>query len=448
MIRALPGRLAAALLALAGAGFGQSLSVEIIRESTVNATFPALRDGLPGHIESRCIQLRTTPDVSNVRELLLFRDPATGTFLSMVRYLRHDFFRISAEAGDLLPNTAISIDKGTMRAFFFVGYSMLISESTARAASLDAAQKQALSEFVASVLPYQESNWWVSDEHWIGLLEHLPKDIAGHVGEQRPPPTRLRELARSAGCWSMILEGQNAESMRIAIDDSYDLASVESCAKPTHPVAHIVLPPSERKVQVPALRNNRPTTLEIRSTVAQAAFPDGQTGRINLLMLYDPPSRLFWWTCQLVHPNQPDSQIERDNQNFLSGHSIFVTDDRIAVFASASVTESTERYPDLQTAKAHVVSVLERIRGNLQEGRPSLPMHVLDTEIPLDFFYQCGHAEMAQAILKRVERIGRLWRLSFSGANGNSAVLSLKENYERVNVKLSGSYSCYSAPPR
>jgi hypothetical protein len=446
MIRALPGPLAAALLALARVGFGQSLSVEIIPASTVNVTFPALRDGLPGQIESRSLQLRTTRDGSNFRELVVFRDPATGTFLSKVRYLRHDFFGITAEAGDLLPNTAISIDKGTMRAFFFVGYSMLISESTARAASLDAAQQRALSEFVASVLPSPESNWWVSDEHWIRLLEHLPTDIAGHVGERRPPPTRIRELARSAGCWSMILEGQNAESTRTAIDDSYDLVSIESCAKPRHPVSHIVLPPSERKVQVSALRNNLPTTLEIRSTVAQATFPDGQTGRISLLMFYDPRSRLFWWTGRLLHPSQPDSQIEHDNQDFLRWHSIFVTDDRIAVFTGASVTESTERYPDLQTAKAHVVSVLERIRGNLQAWRPSLPMHVLDTGIPGDFFYQCGHAEMAHAILERVERVGRLWRLRLSGANGNSAVLSLKENYERADVQLSGSYPCYSAP--
>src|SRR5438552_18550352 len=98
-------RLAATLLALAGVGFSQNLSVEIIRESKVNVTFPALRDGLPGHIESRSLQLRTTRDGSSFRELVLFRDPANGTFLSMVRYLRHDFFGISAEAGDLLPNT-------------------------------------------------------------------------------------------------------------------------------------------------------------------------------------------------------------------------------------------------------------------------------------------------------------------------------------------------------
>jgi hypothetical protein len=448
MIRDLPIRLAAMLLALAVVGFSQNPSVEIIRESTVNVSFPALRDGLPGHIESRSLQFRTTRDGSNLREIVLFRDPATGAFLSIVRYLRHDFLGISAEAEDLLPNTAISIDKGTMRAFFFVGYSMLISESTARAASLDVAQERALSEFVASELPSRESNWWVSNEHWIRLLEHLPKDIAGHVGLRRPPPSRLRELTRSAGCWTMTVAEENAGSTRIAIDNNYDLASIEKCAEPRHPITHIVLAASENKVQVPVLRNNHPTTLEIRSTVAQATFPDGQAGRISILMLYDPRSRLFWWTCQLIHPSQPDAQIEYNNRSFLNWHSILVTNDRIAVFDAASVTESTERYPDLQTAKAHVVAALERIRGNLQEGRPSLPIQILDTGIPGDFFYQCGHAEMAYPMLKEVEKVGRLWRLRISGANGNSALLALKENYERTTVQLFGHYPCDSAPLR
>ena len=124
---------------------------------------------------------------------------------------------------------------------------------------------------------------------------------------------------------------------------------------------------------------------------------------------------------------------------------MFITNDRIAVFSSASVIESTEHYRDFQTAKTHVVSVLEGMRGNIQayRFRGNLPARVLDSKgIPPHFFYVCGSSIEPAPKLERVEKIGGLWRLTLFGANGNSAVVSLKGNYETADVQLSGSATC------
>ncbi len=458
MTCSLAGRFTGMMLALSCVIAGQKLPglVEIVPASIVNQTFPVLRNGHPGNIELRSLQLLTheggpylgkgsiesrspQPVVQEggLYELLLFRDPSTGRVVSAVRLLRNRYGTF-AEAGEFLQNTAVSIDKGAMRAFFFTGYGLLISESTTRAASLDAAQEPAISHFLA----LGQRNWWAPGEHWIQLVELLPKSLVSHAAELRAPPTHLRELARSGRCWSMALDAPGAEITRIAVDESYDLASIESCAKPSRPIAHIILPRTETTLQVPALRNNQPITLEMGTMLAQVTFPDGQIGRLHLFMLYDRRSRLFWWTCWPLYRTQPDSVVETDNENFIGGSSVFVTDDRIAVFSGTSVSDSTEHYPNYETAKAHVVSVLDKIRGDIQAGfNGGLPYRALNG-IPNGFFYQCGHAEMAYPQLKRVEKIATGWRLSFTGANGNSAVLSLRNNFEAADVELSGSTNC------
>jgi hypothetical protein len=141
------------MLALAGASLGQKLSVQIHPNSVDDQPFPVVRDGRPISIESRSIQLRTAAgSESDLRELVLFREPASGQVISIVRILQNRYGTYAA-AGDLRQNTVIDIDKGVMRAFFFLGYSLLVSESRTRAASLDVAQEGALGDFAASDRP-------------------------------------------------------------------------------------------------------------------------------------------------------------------------------------------------------------------------------------------------------------------------------------------------------
>jgi hypothetical protein len=280
-------RFVAAVLALAGTSLGQTLSFGLLPESVDDTTIPAARDGRLISIESRSIQFRSpTQDGNYLRELVLFREPETGQVISLVRLLQSRFGTYAA-AGDIRQNTAISIDKGVMRAFFFLGYSLLVSESKTRAANLDEAQNGALAEFADQ--PFSGMVAWAPGEHWIRLLERLPKSIAEHVGDVRSPSTRLRGLARSKGCWSMAVEGPDAESTSVFVDDNYDLTGVEECAKPTPKVAHVSLPSPEAKLQVAAHRDNQPVTLEVRSVLARVRFPDGQPGRLHLFMLYDQP---------------------------------------------------------------------------------------------------------------------------------------------------------------
>ncbi len=118
-------------------------------------------------------------------------------------------------------------------------------------------------------------------------------------------------------------------------------------------------------------------------------------------MIYDPSSNLFWWSYLPLHRTQPDSAVETDNENFLKLFSIFVADDRIAVFSGIGVLDSTQHYPDFPIARTHVVSVLETMRGNIQAGRGGSPLasHVLNG-VPPYFFHKCWDAGIDFAQIK------------------------------------------------
>jgi hypothetical protein len=198
---------------------------------------------------------------------------------------------------------------------------------------------------------------------------------------------------------------------------------------------------------VRAVRNNQPTTVEVRSVLARVAFPDGEKGRVHLFQLYDPRTHLFWWHYWTLHSTQPDSDVEKQNKAFLDSYYVFIENDRVLGFNSGSVLVSTERYADFETAQAHVASVLESARGGIYAGRYVLPLQAFDTSgIPPFFYSQCGSGDVArmkqvagQAPVFHVNRMNAdgQWRLNISAANGHSVALFIRDNYETVGVQFS-----------
>ena len=447
MIRTLPLGLAAAMIAWAGAALGQSVSVELVPESVANRPFPALRNGRPTDIEWRSVRFRAANQYRSILyELVLLREPAAGEAIWFVWTVQDDFpvpgFKLDNPAGYPAANQVVRIDEDTMRAFVYVG-DFLILESRTRTSSTDAAQKIALADFKDSGKAGEVGNRrWAPNAHRI-RLENLPKGVAWPPPDWRLPPPPLRSEARSGRCWVFVLEGAT-DSARLLVDDSYDLATAEECAKPAGRGAHVSMVRSDPPVALPALRNNKPTTIEFHSALAQVLYPDRRTGQVHVLMLYDAPTKLFWWWYWPTSSNQPnpsDARVESENQSLVKSISVFVTDDRLAVFSSITASDSTERYPDFRKGQEHVLSVLETVRGDIlyAGGRP--PQRMLHyTGIPDDFFLPEWPNAMRPVVeLKQAARVDGLWKLTLTGAyasNGNTAVLSLKDNYETAGVEL------------
>jgi hypothetical protein len=438
--------LAAAMIAWAGAALGQTVSIETVAGSVVNKSLPALRDGRPTEIEWRSLRFEAAnPYRKILYELVLLREPAAGQTIWLVWTIQDNFppLKIDNPAGYPAANQVVRIDDDTMRAFVYVG-ALMILESKTRTSSMDAAQKIALADFMDSGKAGElvGNRWWAPTARWI-RLENLPKGVAWPPPDWRLPPTPLRSEARSGRCWNFVLEGAT-ESARLLVDEDYDLATAEECAKPARRGAHVSLVRSDPPVALPALRNNKPTTIEFHSALVQEIYPDRRTGQVHVLMLYDPATRLFWWWYLPAFPDRPnpsDARVENENRFLTKQASVFVTDARLVVFSSQSASNSTERYQDFRDGQEHVLSVLETARGHIQYdgGRPNLRvLHY--TGIPDDFFLpQWPDARRPGIELKQVARVDGLWKLTLTGtyaSNGNSAVLSLKDNYETAGVEL------------
>jgi len=375
-------------------------------------------------------------------ELVLLRERADGQAIWFVWTVEDNFpaGKLGNPAGYPAANQVVRIDEGTLRAFVYVGAFMIL-ESRTRTSSMDAAQKIALADFKDSGRAGElvGNRWWAPNAHRI-RLENLPKGVRWPPPDWRLPPPPLRSEARSGRCWSFVLEGAT-ESARILVDDSYDLATAEECAKPAGRGAHVSVMRSNPPVAVPALRNNKPTTVEFHSTLVQVIYPDRRTGQMHVLMLYDPPTSLFWWWYLPASPNRPNDPLAYENQVVIRPDSVFVTDDRLVVFSSRTAIDSTERYPDFRKGQEQVLSVLETVRGDIQYGGGRLALRTLHyTGIPGDFFSPEWPNAMAPVIeLKQVARVDGLWKLTLTGTyatNGNSAVLSFKDNYETAGVEL------------
>jgi hypothetical protein len=447
VIRTLPVGLAAAMIAWAASALGQSVSVEVVPESVVNRPFPALRDGRPTDIEWRSLRFRTASQYRNALcELVLLRDPAAGHAFWFVWTIEGNFpynVRLDNPAGYPAANQVVRIDEDTMRAFVYVGDFMIL-ESRMRTSSMDAAQKLALADLADSGYPNElgGNRWWAPEAHRI-RLDNLPKGVAWPPPDWRLPPTPLRSEARSGRCWIFALEGATG-SARLLVDDDYDLATAEECAKPAGRGAHVSVVRSDPPVALPALRNNKPTTIEFHSALAQVYYPDRRTGQVHVLMLYDPPTKLFWWWYWPTSSNQPnpsDARVESENESMVRSVSVFVSDDRLVVFSSITANDSTERYPDFRKGQEHVLSVLETVRGDILYARGRPLQRILHyTGIPDDFFRPDWPNAMQPVIeLKQVARVDGLWKLTLTGtyaSSGNSAVLSLKDNYETAGVEL------------
>ena len=117
------------MLAISGSVLAQRYQIEIVPGSIADHPVSALRDGRRVDIESRTLHVRTIDrsDAIAVYELVLFREPATGQFISLASRLR-GWFGTQERPGDLAANTVIGFDGDAMAAFSYGRLVLLIRE--------------------------------------------------------------------------------------------------------------------------------------------------------------------------------------------------------------------------------------------------------------------------------------------------------------------------------
>jgi len=158
--------------------------------------------------------------------------------------------------------------------------------------------------------------------------------------------------------------------------------------------------------------------------------------RLDILMLREPRSGLFWWRYQTSESGRPGGIIER----FLRDSITHLTDDRVVYFMLSTstlwVSESLERQPSMDAGQASVVAALERDWEAMQAHPAPWFLRVnLISVLDRDFFFLRGSASSFPGPkLRGVSRQNGGWRVVLDGPNGDLAAVLLSERFDLLGA--------------
>jgi hypothetical protein len=202
-------------------------------------------------------------------------------------------------------------------------------------------------------------------------------------------------------------------------------------------VAHVrIVSGSARSKPIHLVEDGRQISLEAREVQLSISFPSGKTGAANVLMLYEPRNRFFWWTYENGQGVSPGGITDR----FFSQSMIYVTEAKIVGFTGGAfleVRELAERRANMEDGQSSVLATIENSRGEIEGGELRGYLHVnLAKSLPSDFVHLRGNAApLPLPKLREVSMRNGKWQVVLDGPNGDSAVVLLDDNYNVVSAK-------------
>jgi len=192
---------------------------------------------------------------------------------------------------------------------------------------------------------------------------------------------------------------------------------------------------SIRSVPIHLAQNGRNITLEAREVNLRISFTGGRTGQADVLMLYEPRNKLFWWTYENREGVEPGGITGR----FFSESVIYVTQTNIVSFtggAFLSVRESTACMPNMEAGQHSVLATIENKWGEIEEGKLEGYREVnIAKSLDPNFLHLRGSAApFPQPKVREVSMTGGQWRLVLDGPNKDAAIVFLDDQYNVVNV--------------
>lgn len=199
---------------------------------------------------------------------------------------------------------------------------------------------------------------------------------------------------------------------------------------------HIVARSAEPE-RVHLVQNGQKVDLQSQEAQVSVIFPTGKAGLLDVLTLWDPQSKLFWWTYQFSDPAHPGGIRER----FLADSAVYLMKTKLVSFRGGifmEVTESSERCASLGEGLAHVLAVLEEKRAKVEAGDVGGSLLInLGRSLDASFVHLRGNAApYPQPKMRQVTRVDGQWRVVLDGPNGDSAVVLLDDKYEVISAKV------------
>ena len=184
------------------------------------------------------------------------------------------------------------------------------------------------------------------------------------------------------------------------------------------------------------------TRVESRVLQARVELPNDTSSILDVSMLYDSDSKLFWWQADPVpsihQPKDISHTLPRNSLIFLTGSKFVMFWNGGGSSARILVRESCERHLSMNEGQVEVLRVLEERRGDIQAGKflheyKEIPFTGLDR----DFIVSKYTAINRGLKLRDVSRVSNNWQIVEDGPNGGSAAIMLNNKYKVLSVKVS-----------
>jgi hypothetical protein len=177
---------------------------------------------------------------------------------------------------------------------------------------------------------------------------------------------------------------------------------------------------------------------EILVEAPSAAFASDVAERGEILLLFDPGTKLFWWRYQTSMRGAPGGILRRDRQSAR----FYVGSDRIVGFLFLSPSlwfrESFEHLSSLDQGESNVLALLAANRASLVAGQVELFRELnLHSHIDVEGFFHSRRdaSPWHKPRLREVARDKRGWRIELEGSNGEPAEVWLNDRFEPYGAK-------------
>ena len=175
-------------------------------------------------------------------------------------------------------------------------------------------------------------------------------------------------------------------------------------------------------------------TVERRTADVRIETANHGTVTENVLIVYDPRTKLFWWenSLPLQHQLLPKNAV------------MFLTNSKLVMFWNGWVStgqililESSEHASSLNEGQERILQLLEGRRADIAAGkfiheRKRVEFPSLDRE----FLFKKDVANLVGPTLREVDHVGNEWHIIEDGPNGGSALIVLDEQYKVLKTTI------------
>jgi hypothetical protein len=219
------------------------------------------------------------------------------------------------------------------------------------------------------------------------------------------------------------------------------LVSAASCfSQPTH--VHVV-PESVKSGSFEVRKGSGEVSVESRELQIRIELPSHRTETLDVSMLYDPGTKLFWW-----HVGSVEAAAVRRNPDtpvlLLPNSVICLTDSKFVLFWNGQgsgsyifVFELAEHYSSLDEGQTRLLHMFEDRRNDIDSDKfieeyKRIFIKDMDKYFPRDTHSAINIGPM----LRDVRRVGDDWQIIEDGHYGGTALIVLNDKYEVVKTTL------------